>query len=150
MHLFTAVVVDGDERIKAALADTGFLLVPMTEFDGEDRFFCAITSSSADNDLVWTKWRPKLIFAGCKDGVNSGIYSWQTLCCGKEEFLLGVLPEREFVIAPDWYLDYATQSDDLAAFLKMLADYSYRYLLAEIMDETAQWCGHMSSVVHKL
>ena len=33
---------------------------------------------------------------------------------------------------------------------QMLADSVFRYLLKEKIQETADWCGHMSSVVHRM
>ncbi len=149
MRFFSAIVAGGRADIQKALADDGFLLAPPDRFDGEDRFCCAVTDGAANNDLVCQKWRPKLIFSGSKEGKYSGIYSWQAHQAGGVIYL-GVLPDTPFLFPDDWYLDYGVDKNDLPVFLKALADYSYRYLLKEAMAENAEWCGHMSSVVHRL
>ncbi len=150
MRLFTALKTGGDIDILTALADDGFVPIPADDFDGEDRFSVAVTGDAGDNDRVWIKWRPQLIFSASKAGINSKLYNWHTYEVGAKKLFLGVLSDRPFVLPGDWYLDYRCSSDDSAVFLKALADYSYRYVLAEAMAENAEWCGHMSSVVHRL
>ena len=128
-----------------ALLDDGFIRMMPEEFDGEDRFVCALSKDRQGNDAVWTKWRPKLVFTYDKEGLNSEIYEWQQLDFGREQMYLGVLSEKKFTVPEDWRLTYGTV--DEGAFYKVVADLAYRFMVAEVIDETAEWCGHMSSVV---
>lgn len=129
-----------------ALLETGFKAVHHKDFDGEDRFVVALTACAKDNDAVLEKWRPKIIFAKSPDGEKAEMYRWSRLDV-PEDIYLGLLPDREFTVLPDWYVDYDADEKDIKAYLKMIGDLSYRYVLYERIDETAEWCGHMSSVV---
>jgi hypothetical protein len=150
VRLFYAVDAGGNSLLLEALAQTGFFVVAREEFDGEDKFFCAVTGSRADNDSLWVKWRPRIVFAAEREGLNSGLYSWREIDLGGDRLQLGVLPDREFTMPKDWHLAYGADPGDDRAYAKALSDVSYRYILLELMDETAEWCGHMSSVVHKM
>ncbi len=150
MRLFGALNVNGNKKMLDALEDTGFISVLPKEFDFDDRFFCLVSSSKKDNDLIWIKHRPRIVFTYDKNGVNSHLYTWQEIVLKDKSIFLGTLSEIDLVLAKDWYLDYSTTADDEITYLKYIADVSYKYILAELIDETAQWCGHMSSVVHKL
>lgn len=150
MHLFLALDAGGNKKLLKALIHTGFEVLQPEQFDGEDRFFCAISKDLTENNMLWEKWRPRMIFTNTPKGINEKLYNWQKFSIEKQDIFLGTLYERVFLIPPDWYLDYGTTKEDEDTFYKVLADYSYRYLFDELREETADWCGHMSSVVHKL
>lgn len=143
MRVFIALDAGGSEKMMQALLDDGFIRLRPEEFDGEDRFVCALTNDAASNDSVWTKWRPKLIFTYSTEGINSEIYKWQQIDFADEKIQLGILSEKDFIVPEDWQLSYGENAD----FYKVVADLAYRFMVAEIIDETAEWCGHMSSVV---
>lgn len=147
MHLFLALDLDGNQKLLQAMTQTGFEVLTAEQFKGEDRFFCAVVKGLRENNMLWEKWRPRMIFSSTKEGIFSHLYTWQEV---EQGMFLGTLYERQFSLPSDWYLDYGVSIDDKDAFYKVLADYSYRYLLEEIREETADWCGHMSSVVHKI
>lgn len=147
MHLFLALDLDGNQKLLQAMTQTGFEVLTAEQFKGEDRFFCAVVKGLRENNMLWEKWRPRMIFSSTKEGIFSHLYTWKEV---EQGMFLGTLYERQFSLPSDWYLDYGVSIDDKDAFYKVLADYSYRYLLEEIREETADWCGHMSSVVHKI
>ncbi|MDR2007335.1 MAG: hypothetical protein LBP78_08880, partial [Acidaminococcales bacterium] len=75
MRTFPAVNAGGSRRMLDALREAGFLEIAPEDFDGEDRFFCVVTKTSADNDRLWVKWRPKLVFACEREGKSSHLYT---------------------------------------------------------------------------
>ena len=146
MRMFIVLDANGSREMLAALMDDGFVKMQPQVFDGEDRFICAVCRDAQSNDLIWTQWRPRLIFSYNREGLNSKIYDWQQLNFAKETIWLGVLSEKAFVIPNDWQQQYSAEQEN-EVFYKVIADIAYRFLLAEQIDENAEWCGHMSSVV---
>lgn len=147
MRMFIALDAGGSSKIIEALLDDGFIKMPPEEFDGEDRFVCAVCKDAQSNDLVWTKWRPKMVFSYSNEGLNSEIYDWQQLDFADEKIQLGILSEKKFVVPENWWQQYGADENDAKVFYKVVADLTYRFMVAEVIDETAEWCGHMSSVV---
>lgn len=73
----------------------------------------------------------------------SAIYERQVICGESIYFTIGSKIEGK-VSVPDWE---ACRSDGQLAQIKAVAGTIYRYLLEDVFRETAEWCGHMSSVV---
>ncbi|MDR3349684.1 MAG: hypothetical protein LBO03_08870 [Acidaminococcales bacterium] len=149
MRKFPAVNAGGSRAMLDALCEAGFVEVLPEDFDGEDRFFCIVTKTSGDNDRLWVKWRPKLVFAYEREGNNSHLYTWREIILNGDRIHIGALFDP-LDIPDDWHVDYGARAGDMSLYAKVVADYSYRRILDELIEETAQWCGHMSSVVHRL
>ncbi len=76
----------------------------------------------------------------------SALYERQVICGEGIYFIIGSKIDGK-VSVPDWE---ASRSDGQLAEteqIKAVAGTIYRYLLEDVFRETAEWCGHMSSVV---
>ena len=151
MRQFPVVNAGGSKKLLVAMREAGFQEVSPADFDGDDRFFALVSATRTDNDRFWLLWRPKLVFTYDLTGENSHVYTWQEIDLGGEKLKAGTLSsERLLLIPADWYVSYKTMPDDFDAYAKAVADYSYRHILDELIAETAEWCGHMSSAIYKL
>jgi len=82
-------------------------------------------------------------------GDLSAIYERQVIPGVNMYFTVGSkLPEK--VTAPDWKACRQGVPLSRADQIKVLAGAIYRYLLQDVFRETAEWCGHMSSVVGQM
>jgi len=77
------------------------------------------------------------------------VYRQQVIRGETSCFTIGTTIEGK-VAVPDWNAYRLEGRLDYGEELKTLAGSIYRFLLEDIFRETADWCGHMSSVVQPL
>lgn len=76
----------------------------------------------------------------------SGIYEHQFIAGKGISFNIGSRLQGK-VAVPDWEAFSSGAPLTEAEQIKAVAGSVYRYLLEDVFRETAEWCGHMSSVV---
>jgi len=150
MRYFAVIDIQGDREIADILQESSFVVLSAEEFEWVDRFFCSLTKDEEGNDNIWKELRPHLMISESKAGEKSYLYSWQEFQIAGKNFFIGTLSEREFIVPKEWYSAYGLTEPDERLYGKAVISYCYMYLLAELIDETAEWCGHMSSVVHRM
>ena len=150
MKLFALLDFLKDHEIRDVFEREGFLSIDIAEFEFVDSFFIAITKNIVDNEIIWNKFNPGLIITKENTGSKASLYKWSDINIDNEKFFVGSLFDREFILVNDWFLDYGVDKFDSSLYHKAFAKNCYMYILAEVIDHTADWCGHMSSVVHKL
>lgn len=104
---------------------------------------------------VVRRLRPKLFVIAAQQKITavpgdlSAIYERQAIPGEKICFTIGSkLPEK--VTAPDWQVVRQGVPLSRTEQVQVLAGAIYRYLLQDVFRETAEWCGHMSSVVGQM
>lgn len=141
-----------------AWEDAGFKLVETTDVnDPELRPDVIMCCPSRENDIPWNLIRsllPKLFILAGSNGLKPAIpgdlsemFSLQMIAGENVCFTIGSSIQGR-VAAPDWE-SYRESSGPITRKeqIKAFAGSVYRFLLQDVFRETAEWCGHMSSVV---
>lgn len=155
MRRFTVYAPDCTKDDGNAWEDVSFQLVEMeAAWDPEKR-----------PDVVFWRWAgdfeakqkqvesilPKLYVIASSDELPasdtlSDLYERQTIPGENICFTIGSKIEGK-VPVPDWEACRSGGRISETEQIKAVAGVIYRYLLEDVFRETAEWCGHMSSVV---
>ena len=160
MRRFTVIAPDCAGEYTGAWEDTSFKLVEGTTWnDPEQRPDVFLWRWSNDEDLPVRKILSLLpgllvIVSGRDDKITfpeelSEIYSLQSFAGADTGFTIGSRLQGQ-VAVPEWDLYKNSDTITREEQLKAAAACIYRYLLEDVIRETAEWCGHMSSVVGHL
>lgn len=97
--------------------------------------------------------RPKLFVVAdnCEQRINIPgglveIYDAQVIAGEGVCFTVGSSIQGKIAV-PDWQVHRSYGRLSREVQIKAVAGSVYRYLLEDVFRETAEWCGHMSSVV---
>ncbi len=157
MRRFTLIAPDCARVYSSAWENTGFNLVEAGTLDEPgQRPDVFLWHWSGENDLpvpAVLSLLPRLIVIVCARGEQitispdlSEIYSLQSFAGRDTGFTICSRLEGE-VSVPDWNL-YSNEGEiSREEQIKAVAGAVYRFLLEDVIRETAEWCGHMSSVV---
>lgn len=159
MRRFTVIAPDCGKEYTGAWEDTSFKLVEAGTWDDqEQRPDIFLWHWSKEKDLPVREvlsLLPKLlvIISDRGDKITLAedlldIYSLQSFSGEDTGFTICSRLEGE-VAVPDWDFYKNSSQDDITREeqIKAAAGSIYRYLLEDVIRETAEWCGHMSSVV---
>ncbi|NLI13036.1 hypothetical protein [Pelotomaculum propionicicum] len=138
--------------------DAGFKLVDETSLDYPELrpdviFICDFKAGVITWQLI-SKLLPKvLILTGSSEqtpvipGELADLFNLQVIKGENISFTIGSTIQGQ-VVTPAWEI-YRVSDGPLTPQeqLQALADSIYRFLLQDVFKETAEWCGHMSSVV---
>lgn len=157
MRRFTLIAPDCARVYSSAWENTGFNLVEAGILDEPgQRPDVFLWHWSGENDLpvpAVLSLLPRLIVIVCARGEQitispdlSEIYNLQSFAGRDTGFTICSRLEGE-VSVPDWNL-YSNEGEiSREEQIKAVAGAVYRFLLEDVIRETAEWCGHMSSVV---
>lgn len=145
MHRFSARIETNDLIVRI-WEDAGFTCVDR-EASYEQCLDVLVlslsTGESLENRIISV--RPKVfVVMGCYElsPVLADLYSKHSWCCNDLWLTIGTLLDAS-IPEPLW------PADD-SHYNKAVADTVYRHLLNDVFRETAEWCGHMSSVVRPM
>ncbi|HOV79741.1 MAG TPA: hypothetical protein PK728_06490 [Bacillota bacterium] len=154
MRRFTILAAECAEQELQAWQDVGFMLAA-TAAAGEGHPPDVILLQLVE----WhkTAWQlvgsmlPKLYVVLSRREIQppamfSGIYDHQFIAGKGICFNIGSRLQGT-VTVPDWEVFGSGATLTVAEQIKAVAGSVYRFLLEDIFRETAEWCGHMSSVV---
>ncbi|MDD4334130.1 MAG: hypothetical protein PHY77_00795 [Desulfotomaculaceae bacterium] len=157
MKLFTVIAPGSAAEYAVAWEDTGFKLAEAEAWDDAgQRPDVFLWRWSRENDLPVStilSLLPKLIviISDKNEQITvsqdlSEIYSMQHFAGRDTGFTICTRLEGE-VAVPDWN-SYSNQGEITGEEqIKAATGSIYRFLLEDVIRETAEWCGHMSSVV---
>lgn len=155
MRRFTVCAPDCPESYRLAWEDAGFRLVEPATWPGEgpDVLLLHHTGeNTAENRPIAKKMLPKLFAIigdspyNPEDEELACIFEYHRLAGKGVFFTLGSrLPGQPAAPLWDSYRFGGTLPPEVQ--VKAVADSVYRFLLEDLFRETAEWCGHMSSVV---
>ncbi len=142
----------------AAWEDVGFKVETTAKHSpGEQPDAMFFWSCSQEN--ISTNWRlvnqlrPKMfvIADNCEQKINMPgglleIYDTQVIAGEDVYFTIGSSIQGKIAV-PDWPAHRLDGRLSREVQIKAVAGSVYRYLLEDVFRETAEWCGHMSSVV---
>lgn len=157
MRRFTVIAPDCAGEYTGAWEDTSFKLVEAGTWDDpEQRPDVFLWHWSKGNDLPFREvlsLLPKLLVIIGDRGEKitvpeelSEIYSRQSFSGEDTCFIICSRLEGQ-VAVPEWDLHGSRGAITREEEIKAAAGSIYRYLLEDVIRETAEWCGHMSSVV---
>lgn len=155
MRRFTVYAPNCTEDDRNAWEDVSFQLVEMeTGWDPEKRPDVVFWRWSGDFEAKQKQVEsilPKLYVIVSSNELPapdtlSAIYERQVIRGEGIYFTIGSKLEGK-VSAPDWEACRSGGQPAETEQIKAVAGAVYRYLLEDVFRETAEWCGHMSSVV---
>ncbi|MCL6559399.1 MAG: hypothetical protein K6U74_11505 [Firmicutes bacterium] len=156
MRRFTVLAPSCTEQDRKAWEDAGFLLIQnKTDSEPEQPPELVFWNGSlGQSETAWqyvTQAMPKLfvIVSGHKSSMPehlTGIYELQCIAGEGICFSIGSRLQEQ-VAVPDRQAYRNDGPLTREEQIKAVADSVYRYLLQDVFRETAEWCGHMSSVV---
>lgn len=156
MRRFIIVAPDCAGQDRNAWEDVGFKLVETgAELDPGQRPDVVFWRWSQEDSLL--KWQsvkrllPKLYVTFGNHEISapdtlSDIYKQQLIVVEGTYFTIGSRIQGK-VDVPDWEAYRSNGQLPRTEQLKAVAGSIYRFLLQDVFRETAEWCGHMSSVV---
>ncbi|MDD2554103.1 MAG: hypothetical protein PHP51_05990 [Desulfotomaculaceae bacterium] len=156
MRRFTVITPDCAREYTSAWEDISFKLVESGTWDDPEQkpdvFLWQWSKENLPVREILSLF-PKLlvIISSCDENITfpeelSEIYSLQSFAGADTGFTIGSRLQGQ-VAVPKWDLYNCQGSITREEQIKVAAASIYRYLLEDVIQETAEWCGHMSSVV---
>lgn len=160
MRRFTVVAPNSDREYVSAWEDTSFKLVDNGTWDdpeqGPDVFLWRWSQKKDMPVQMILSLFPKLyvIISTPGDKVTipgelADIFSLHIITGDSIHFTIGSRIQGEAAV-PDWAAYRSHAAITREEQIKAVSGSIYRYLLEDVIRETAEWCGHMSSVVGQM
>lgn len=157
MRRFTVIAPDSATEYAYAWEDTSFKLMEAGSWDNPEQWpdvFLWRWSKEIDLPVrAILSLLPKLLVIISDKVENitvpeelSEVYGRQSFSGNDTRFTICSRLEGE-VAVPEWDLYGSQGAITREEQIKATAGSIYRYLLEDVIRETAEWCGHMSSVV---
>lgn len=134
--MFSIIEFNMPDRLKEAFTDCACNLLPADTPDYADILY---TSDTDDIAQLQKQYYPKLIISTRPFELST--HTTNTITLADTTMYIGSVYPIRFTPVQS--------ATDISAY-QILADSVFRYLLKEKIQETADWCGHMSSVVHRM